>query len=618
VDKAQDGECRRSFPECAQELTIGDVMHLAMGRRTEMEGIETSSGKVRLTGGQVLARLLKSVGVENIYGIVGGAFGPFLEPISEANAIRYVGVRHEAAGAIMAAAEFYSTGRIAVCIGEQGPGGLNLLSGLGVAFNNNLALLAITTNVPLISAYPHEGKLMDADHKRLFEGLTGWNATVNDVSRLPSLLRRALRQALSGCPTPVHLDIPMDVLVESHDFDSADIDMPISHFLPSGRQQADADAVRIAARMLAAAERPLVIAGAGVCHADAQPELMSVAERIGAAATSTMTGAGSVPTSYRGFIGSGGVIGGPVISRAMKEADVVLAVGCKFSSYLWETDRPVVQGWPRQKLIQIDIDPNRLGQAAPLAVGLQGDARAVLSQISDTLDAEKVEVGPRAWVEELSAAFDAYLSELGGVPAHLDGTIHPAALARSIGTLLGEEGLVVFDGGHTCFWGNALTPAARPRTRFNDACMAQLGFGLPFAIALKHLHRRQTVVNITGDGSFGFTLAELDTARRYGLPVITVIHNNSAWGIIDFGQKLGGYQLGGELTGTNYADIAKGFGCFGEVVTDLDEFSAAFARAVASNLPAVLDVRVGFVPHPQMPAFGRIGLAQPRRRGEGA
>ncbi len=583
-----------------------------------MEGTETTSGKVRLTGGQVLAHLLKSVGVENIYGVVGGAFGPFLESISKANAIRYVGVRHEAAGAIMAAAEFYSTGRIAVCIGEQGPGGLNLLSGLGVAFNNNLALLAITTNVPLISAYPHEGKLMDADHKRLYEGLTGWNATVNDVSRLPSLVRRALRQALSGCPTPVHLDIPMDVLVESHEFDIADIDMPMSHFLPSGRQQADADAVREAARVLAGAERPLVIAGAGVCHSDAQSELMAVTERLGAAATSTMTGAGSIPTSYKGFVGSGGVIGGPVISRAMKEADVVLAVGCKFSSYMWDTDRPAVQGWPRQKLIQIDIDPNRLGQAAPLAVGLQGDARAVLSQLGKALDDERVNTGPKAWVAEIAAAFEAYLSELSGAPAHLDGTVHPAALARVIGSLLGEDGLVVFDGGHTCFWGNALTPAARPKTRFNDACMAQLGFGLPFAVALKHLHSQKTVVNITGDGSFGFTLAELDTARRHGLPVITVIHNNSAWGIIEFGQKLGGFSLGGDLAGTNYAEIAKGFGCFGEVVTSLDDFAPAFERAVASNLPAVLDVRVAFVPHPQMPAFGRIGLAQPRHSPGGA
>ncbi|MBB4194463.1 thiamine pyrophosphate-dependent acetolactate synthase large subunit-like protein [Rhizobium aethiopicum] len=581
--------------------------------------MEIQSDKITLNGGQALVRILKSCGIENVYGVVGGAFGPFLAALSKDNSMRYVGARHEAAGAFMAAAEFYSTGRIAVCLGEQGPGGLNLLSGLGVAYNNNLALLAITTNISLISAYPHEGKLMDADHKRLFEGLTGWNATINDVSRLPALVRRALRNALTGCPTPVHLDIPMDVLVEDHHFDIAELDMPLSRFLPAGRRPADAASVMEAARLLATAERPLVIAGAGVSHSGGQPELMAVTELLGAAATSTMTGAGSVPSTYAGFVGCGGVIGGPVIAQAMREADVVLAVGCKFSSYLWETSRPVVKGWPRQQLIQIDIDPVRLGQAAPLALGLLGDARVVLTQLREALERQKISSAPKPWVAGLSDAFRTYLDALGRAQAHMDGgAIHPAALARTIGGLLGENGLVVLDGGHTCFWGNALTPAAKTRTRFNDACMAQLGFGLPFAIALKHLHPQELVVNITGDGSFGFTLSELDTARRHGLPVISIIHNNAGWGIIDFGQKLGGYQIGGELSGTDYAEIAKGFGCFGEVVTDLDEFPAAFARAVASNLPAVLDVRVGFVPHPQMPAFGRIGLAQPRHRGEGA
>ncbi|SHG52697.1 acetolactate synthase-1/2/3 large subunit [Kaistia soli DSM 19436] len=576
-----------------------------------------SEDKIRLTGGQALERVLKASGIQNVYGVVGGAFGPFLASISKGNAIKYVGARHEAAGAFMAAAEFYSTGRIAVCLGEQGPGGLNLLSGLGVAHNNNLALLAITTNVPLISAYPHEGKLMDADHKRLFEGLTSWNATINDVSRLPALVRRALRHALTGCPGPVHLDIPMDVLVESDDFGLDELDAPLSHFLPSGRQPAETAAVQRAAEILARAERPLIIGGTGVCHADAQAELMTVISRLGAAATSTMTGVGAVPSSYEGFIGSSGVIGGPVIHRAMHEADVILAVGCKFSSYMWDVDRPAVRGWPEQQLIQIDIDPTRLGNAAPLAVGLLGDARAVLGQLSGALAAISAPLLPNRWTTELTAEFASYSRALEDLPETIDGLIHPAALARRIGTLLGDKGLVVFDGGHTTFWSNALTPAERPRTRFNDACMAQLGFGTPFAIGLKHLHPNETVVNITGDGSFGFTLAELDTARRYGLPVINIIHNNAAWGIIAFGQKLGGFELGGSLDGTDYAAIARGFGCYGEVVTDLDDFDAAFARAIASNVPAVLDVRVGFVPHPQMPAFGRIGLAQPRRNNGG-
>lgn len=565
----------------------------------------------RLTGGQALARLIKSCGIGNVYGVVGGMFAPFLKAIAQDNAVKYIGTRHEASGGFMAMAEFYSTGRIAVCIGEQGPGSMNLVSGMGPAFNNNMALLAITTNVPLLSAYPHQGKLMDSDNKRLFEAVTKWNAVVNDVSRLPELLRHAVRVALTGCPGPVHLDIPGDVLVESHDFSSDELDLPLAHFLPSGRAGADPQAVAEAAAILLRAKRPLIIAGAGVGHSGAGARLMAIAGQVEAAATATMTGIGAIPSDYSGFIGHAGVLGGPVLGRAMREADVILAVGCKFSSYMWDGTRQTVRGWPEQELIQIDIDPERLGRAAPLSVGLLGDADAVLGQLQGALGTQRT--GPEAaiWKDMLAAEFLAYDAKLraGGESG---GAIHPAALARTIGDFLGTSGLVVLDGGHTSFWGNSLTPVARPRTRFNDACMAQLGYGTPFAIALKHLHPEEIVVNVTGDGSFGFTLSELDTARRLGLPVINIIHNNASWGIIGFGQKLGGFQVGADLAGTDYAAIAQGFGCFGERVTDLAEVLPALQRAIASNLPAVLDVQVGFVPHPQMAAFGAIGLASPR------
>lgn len=566
----------------------------------------------RLTGGQALARLLKSCEIANVYGVVGGMFAPFLKAIAQDNAVKYVGVRHEASGAFMAMAEFYSQGRIAVCIGEQGPGSMNLVSGMGPAFNNNMALLAITTNVPLLSAYPHQGKLMDSDNKRLFEAVTKWNAVVNDVSRLPALVRQAVRVALTGCPGPVHLDIPGDILVESHDFTSDELDLPIARVLPSGRTHADPHAVAEAAAILLRAKRPLIIAGTGVNHSGAQTRLMATAGQLEAAATATMTGTGAVPSAYSGYIGQAGVLGGPMIGKAMREADVILAVGCKFSSYMWDGTRQTVRGWPHQQLIQIDIDPERLGHAAPLAVGLVGDADAVLGQLQTALGTQRTGPEAAAWTAELAAAFRVYEAALTDSGDSAGGAIHPAALARTIGGYLGTSGLVVFDGGHTSFWGNSLTPVAQPRTRFNDACMAQLGYGTAFAIALKHLHPSEVVVNITGDGSFGFTLNELDTARRLGLPVINIIHNNASWGIIGFGQKLGGFQLGADLGGTDYAAVARGFGCFGERVTELSEVLPALHRAIASNLPAVLDVQVGFVPHPQMPAFGAIGLASPR------
>ena len=569
----------------------------------------SGSRSVTLTGGQALVRVLKACRVQNVFGLVGGAFTPFLAALANDNAMRFVGVRHEAAGAWMATAEFYATGSIAVCIGEQGPGGLNMLSGIGTAFNNNLALLAITTNVPSIDAYPHRGRLMDADHKRLFEGLTKWNAVVGDARRIPSLVRTAVRKALTGCPGPVHLDFPGDVLVDKLEYDVQDLDAPLEHFMPSGRSQADHDAVARAADLLLSAERPLVVAGGGTNHSMAQASLLKLVDFLQAPATSTMTGLGAVPSDHASFIGHGGVIGGPTLMRALREADVVVAVGCRFSSYLWDGSQQAILGWPTQRLIQIDSDPTRFGDARALDLGLLGDARAVLDQLIKAL-AKKGKPRPALpWLKELREDFEHYFSVLSNLGDGATEPIHPAVLARAIGEFTGSDGLVVFDGGHTCFWSNALTPAVKPRTRFNDAAMAHLGFGAPFAHALKLLHPHATVLNITGDGSFGFTLQELDTARRYRLPVIHVIHNNQSWGIIKAGQSRAGFDLGSDLSGTDYAAVAHAFGCHGERVTIAEEIIPALRRAQDSNLPAVVDVMVSFVPHPQLPAFGKMGLA---------
>jgi thiamine pyrophosphate-dependent acetolactate synthase large subunit-like protein len=185
--------------------------------------------------------------------------------------------------------------------------------------------------------------------------------------------------------------------------------------------------------------------------------------------------------------------------------------------------------------------------------------------------------------------------------------MHPAALAKAVADALPVNALAVFDGGHTTFWSNDFTPVSQVRTRFHEPGMSHLGFGLPFAMALQLQHPARAVINITGDGSFGFTLNELDTARRARLPVLTIIHNNAAWGIIRAGQQAQlGFEFGTGLEGTDYAAIARGFGCFGEAVTRAQDVAPAMARALASGLPAVLDCRTRFVPHPAGPAFGRM------------
>jgi acetolactate synthase-1/2/3 large subunit len=205
----------------------------------------------------------------------------------------------------------------------------------------------------------------------------------------------------------------------------------------------------------------------------------------------------------------------------------------------------------------------------------------------------------------MRAPRDAHRAAL--VPNDPGDPLHPGVATAALSDVLPGGALVVYDGGHTTFWSNDLIPATESRTRFHEPGMAHLGFGLPYSLALQLLHPDRAVVNVTGDGAFGFTLAELDTARRYRLPVVNVVMNNSSWGVIGFGQRRQGFELETALEGTRYAEIARAFGCHGEEVRESDEIEPALERALASRLPAVIDVRVRFEPHPSLARFAGIG-----------
>ena len=559
---------------------------------------------MRLTGAQALVRALSAEQVAFAFGVVGGKLAPLLHAI-QASDIRYVGTRHEANAAIMAAAAFAGSGRIAVAMGEMGPGGLNLASGAGVAFNNNLAALLITSNQHRAAAYPHSGMFMDLDAVQLLRPVTKWNAVVHDPRRMPELARRAFREALSGRPGPVHLDIPQDVLAAECAFADDEFALGPAHYRSTAMPRPDAAAAAAAARLLGAARRPLVIAGGGVVASGAEQSVRSLAARLAAPVIPTQMALGVVPTDSPHFIGHGGIIGGDAIARAFAEADVIVAIGCRFSSWMWDELGPLSRR--HHRLININIDPAALGAPAMHEIALAADAGAAVTDILAELGSTNEPAVDPQWLGGLRATRAAYEQILHEAAASASSVMHPATLAQSIAAALPRDALVVYDGGHTTFWSNDFTPVWSTRTRFHDPGMSQLGFGLPYAIALQLQHSGKPVLNITGDGSFGFSLQELDTARRYRLPVINIIHNNAAWGIIRAGQKAQlNFELGTSLAETDYAAIARGFGCCGEMVRQAGEFVSAFERARASGLPAVIDCHTQFVPHPCMANFGRM------------
>jgi thiamine pyrophosphate-dependent acetolactate synthase large subunit-like protein len=222
---------------------------------------------------------------------------------------------------------------------------------------------------------------------------------------------------------------------------------------------------------------------------------------------------GVVASDSPHFIGHGGLIAGEAVRSAFERADVILAVGCRHSSWMWDERGPFVRRGHRT--ISINIDPSALGQPAVHEVAMQADAAQALDDLLAACDDDVASAVEGGWLSGAREVRATYEQKLAGLAQQRGEVMHPAALARAIADALPPEALAVYDGGHTTFWSNDFTPVREVRTRFHDPGMSQLGFGLPYALALQAQQPGRPVVNITGDGSFGFTLAELDTARRY-------------------------------------------------------------------------------------------------------
>jgi acetolactate synthase-1/2/3 large subunit len=565
-----------------------------------------------LTAAEAIVSGLVAAGVSDLFGIAGGKFAPLLAAISTEPRLRFTGTRHEAAAAFMATAVAHRTGRPAACVAEMGPGALNLASGLDTAHTNHLPVIAITAGTPARLSGPAHGQLMELDAAAVFGAVTKWRATLSHPERTGELLARAVSEALGGGRGPVHLEVGYDVLASSV---PAGTGREIARWTAAAaeidRPQPDPAALARAAGLLRESRRPLIVAGGGVVASDGGARLRALAALLEAPVIVTQMGIGLLADDDPALVGQGGLVFGEQVLRALREADVVLAAGCRFSSWLWDGAHPAGAENPAQRLIHLDIERAEIGRLRPAGVALVGDARAGLGLLCQALG-DGGAADPE-WRDSLLAERAEYLARLGDLGRDGDPgePMHPAQLARALGEAIPDDALVVYDGAHTSFWSNDLTPVSAPRTRFHDPGAGHLGFGVPYAHALALLEPGRPVIDITGDGAFGFSVAELDTAVRLGLRVVHVIHDNQAWGVISFSQRRLGFSLGTDLPGTDYAAIARGFGAHGERVESVDEVAPALARALAADGPSVIDARVSFVPHPGLPRFGAMGRFEP-------
>jgi acetolactate synthase-1/2/3 large subunit len=544
-----------------------------------------------MTGGELLLKCLKEEGVTALFGVLDGSFNPFLAKLDEYG-MRFINPRHEAAAAHMAEAWARIRGAPAVVIGGIGPGAANMVSGIVTAYAEGSPLIAISGQRRRNIIYPNRGgSFQNVDLLGLYRPVTKWSAGIRHWRRLPELIRRAFREATSGRPGPVYLELPEDVMRGTGDPATVDVWSPAQY--RAGQMGAgDPAFVDQAATMLVGAERPLLHAGAGVSWAAAWDEFLALADHLAAAITTSLSARGVVPEDHPRYFHP---LNRNALEAARSEADIVLAVGARLGE-LDNWGRAPSWGEPaEQKLIQVDIDPTSIGLNRPVDLGIVGDARAVLTAL---LDAVKKRTAPREehngfakyraltqeWQEQLQTSL--YAGE---------GQINPGRMVQIVREFFPRDAITVMDGGNTSLWTASYNPILAPRSYLYTAKFGHLGTGLPYAIGAKLAEPDRPVYLISGDGAIGFNIQELETARRYGANIVVIVSCDRGWGMERSSQMFA--QIGGLVECDLYADtrydrVAQAFGCHGELVDDIDQLKPALERAVESAKPALLQVMV--------------------------
>jgi thiamine pyrophosphate-dependent acetolactate synthase large subunit-like protein len=523
-----------------------------------------------ITGSELLAKSLKAQGMDTLFYLMGG---PMLETESACIklGVRAIDSRHEQAASMMAHAYSRLTRRPGVCMASSGPGTINMATGVANAFVDAAPLVAVGGTSPRI--YFGMDAFQEVDQLSLYKPITKWATRILDAKRIPDVVATAFRQATSGRPGPVFLDLPGDVLGEV--VEESSVPMP-AHWKPAPRAHGDPATIAEAITLLSRAERPLIIAGSGVWWSDAGAALQAFVETAGIPFYTTPLSRGSIAEDHElAFLFAR--------ARAFSEADVVLNVGTRFN-YVIQFGRP--PRWAADaKVIQVDVDPAELGHNRPVDVPILGDARAVLQQLTAEAKGKLDKGRYRVWVERLKSIDAEKGLESEKAMSDDKVPIHPLRLCKEVRDFLRRDAILVVDGQEILNYGRQSIPTFTAGHRLNSGPFGCMGVGLPFGIGAKVACPDTQVVVLHGDGSYGINGTEIDTAVRHKIPVLVVISNNGGW-TADPKQDKPGRNLGY----TRYDKIAVDYGAHGEFVEKPHEIRAALERAYASRKPAVVNV----------------------------
>ena len=533
---------------------------------------------MKLTGSQIFVEVLAEQGVDTLFGYPGGAvLNLYDELYKNSDRIRHVLTAHEQGASHAADGYARATGHTGVVLATSGPGATNLVTGIATAYMDSVPMVAFTGNV----ATTLLGK--DSFQEAYIEGITmpitKHNYTVRRVEDLADTMRAAFRIAQSGRKGPVLVDIPKDITAASCEF------TPKAPELFRTVTRYNEEDVKKAAQMINASERPIVYFGGGVRSAAGCQPLRDLLEKTGMPATYTLMAAGVLSYGEPHNLGLLGMHGCYAANKAIDEADLVIAVGTRFSDRVALNPDSFAK---RAKIIQIDIDASELGKNVDVDLSLTGDASYILQAILPYV--EKTE--HKLWMEQIRG-----WQKNDYKPVDSDTELKPHQIIDEICNQAGPEAVYVTDVGQHQMWAAQYLHHTKSRGFLTSGGLGTMGFGYGAAIgAQMALGRDARVVMLTGDGSFHMNLNEACTAVSYDLPIITVIFNNQVLGMVrqwqtTFYEKR--YSDTDPHRKTDFVKLAEGFGAKGYRAATPAEFKAAFADAMKQKGPSWIDCRIG-------------------------
>ena len=552
---------------------------------------------------RVILEALTREGVDTIFGFPGGQVIPLYDALYDLPGITHILARHEQGAGHAADGYARASGKVGVCLATSGPGATNLVTPIANAYMDSVPMVAITGQVSrhLIGL----DSFQEADITGITLPIVKHSYLVKKSADLPRIIREAFHIAGTGRPGPVLIDIPVDVTKEDMDFDPSEVpQMRLPGYKPT--VQGHIRQIREAARVIAAAERPVIYAGGGVVISGASDELRDVALYGHIPVATTLTGKGCFPEDHDLSMGMVGMHGTPYANYALSQADLVFAVVVRFDD---RVTGKVDAFAPHAKFVHVDVDPAEISKNVAIDVPIVGDAKHVLAALLTEL--KKLNLSPERHLRWMGQVEGWKRDHPLVIREPENGEIMPEWAVNKIWEVTAGEAIICTEVGQHQMWAAQHYLCRHPRQFISSGGLGTMGFGFPAAIGAQVAKPGQLVIDIAGDGSFQMTLQELATAVQYGLPVKVCIMNNQWLGMVRQWQELfwnSRYSQTCMECQPDFVKLAEAYGAEGHRVSRPEDLEEVLRVAFASPGPAVIDIRVKREAnvYPMIPAGGTV------------